>query len=87
MQHASRRRPNRTSLVGHRLRGWMRLIKRLLNRRGNPAPLADVVAMLAGPLPHSTGLLTGLPTATSSGAATTTSAPAPGAALDPGRFP
>jgi hypothetical protein len=62
----------------------VRLFERLLDRRGDPAPIADVVAVLAGPLPHSSGLLAGLPVAISSGA---TGAATVAAALDlPGAF-
>ncbi|MDQ3904357.1 MAG: hypothetical protein M3300_02625 [Actinomycetota bacterium] len=58
----------------------------LLGRRGDPAPAADVVAVLAGPLPDSPGLPTELPTATSSGAAGSATVVA-SAALDlPGAF-
>jgi len=49
----------------------VRLVKRLHDRRRDPAPLADAVAVLASPLSHRSGLLTGLPTATTSGAAST----------------
>lgn len=52
----------RSSVI--RLSCCVRLVESLLDRRRDPAPLADVVAALARPLPHRLGLLTGLPTAT-----------------------
>ena len=55
--------------VGYRLSGCVRLIECLLDRRRDPAPSADGVAVLTGPLSHSLGLLAGLPTAISLGAA------------------
>jgi hypothetical protein len=52
----------RSSVI--RLSYCVRLVESLLDRRRDPAPLADVVAALARPLPHSVGLFPGLPTAT-----------------------
>jgi hypothetical protein len=75
-----------TSIVGYRSSGCVRLIERLLDRRRDPAPIADVVAVLAGPLPHSSSLLAGLPTALSPGA-TGAATVAASAGLDlPGAF-
>ena len=65
----------------------MRLVECLLDRRRDPAPIADVVAVLAGPFPHRLGVLAGLPTARSLGAATGAATVAVFAALDlPGAF-
>jgi len=76
--------PQLTSIADYRLSGCVRLIECLLDRRRDPAPITDVMTVLAGPLPHSLGLLAGLPTAMSPGA---TGAATVAAALDlPGAF-
>jgi hypothetical protein len=73
-------------VLGYRLSGCVCLIECLLDRRRDPAPIADVVAVLAGPLPHRLGLLAGLPTARGLGA-TGAATVAVFAALDlPGAF-
>jgi hypothetical protein len=54
-------------MIGYRLSDCVRLIEGLLDRRRDPGPIADVVAVTARPLPHSSGLLPGLQTAISAG--------------------
>jgi len=46
----------------------VRLVECLLDRRWDPAPIVDAVALLAGPLPYGLGLLTGPTTPTVPGA-------------------
>src|SRR5690348_3781353 len=60
-------RRNSPFSAGYRLTGCVRLIECLLDRRRDPAPIVDAVTVLAGPVPHSSGLRRGLPTAINPG--------------------